>query len=238
MSIEKAIRGRLLNNADLVGIVGTRVYPWLAARSASLPYIVYHVVNTDHEHVQSGSGGWSHTLFQIEAVAKSYGTAKSIQEEVRKSLHGWMGGLAIPPQTTGFQIVGSVGAGNTHGYDFDGTTFKLTTNLVVVAQTSVSGMTIADLKTWVAGQSGRSVGNGAADVSMRASQLVVRAEEQGDLATVDVLSVGSTAVRVGYIALQDVNDLFSPPSDGDEEGHYRVVMDYLVSHQVSAPVQI
>ena len=90
MSIETAIRGRLLAYPGVASLVGTRIFPQLMPQGTTLPAITYAVVSRTTEPTMgySNTGMWS-TLLQIDVWADSYSGVKVLADQVRAALMDW-----------------------------------------------------------------------------------------------------------------------------------------------------
>lgn len=88
MSVETDLYDTLSGAAGVTALVSTRIYPNLAPESATLPYIVYSVVQADRYHTLIGSGDPANYRFQMECVGTTYASAKSVSAAVIAALQG------------------------------------------------------------------------------------------------------------------------------------------------------
>jgi len=91
MLIEEAMRRRLSASAGLVAVVSTRIYPLVAAQTATLPYLVYTRIDGDPDHHMSAESGFATMRMQIDAYAASYTAVKALANLVRLALNGYQG---------------------------------------------------------------------------------------------------------------------------------------------------
>ncbi len=78
----QAVRDRLLLNADLVTLVGTRVHANKAPQDTAAPYVVMQVISDVPENTLSGSsvGRLSIVRLQVDVYGATYLTAAAVAE--------------------------------------------------------------------------------------------------------------------------------------------------------------
>jgi hypothetical protein len=86
MNVGKALYNILSNDAEIVAICGTRVYPEIADQDASLPFIVYKVSDIQPSGTKSGSSSLDTARVDVYCVSEEYGEAMTISDEVRSAL--------------------------------------------------------------------------------------------------------------------------------------------------------
>ena len=91
MSLMTDLRARLVADATLAGIVGTRVRMNRSEQSDALPRVVIHQISGDHKHHMTAATGKATGRVQIDCHASSPVEAESIAEAVRQSLDGFRG---------------------------------------------------------------------------------------------------------------------------------------------------
>lgn len=91
MSLNSAFYTRSIADADILATVSTRVYPDLAPESAAMPYMVYTVISTSHEHVLSGGAGMAHARVQVDCYASTRIAVLALAEHVRDAWQGYRG---------------------------------------------------------------------------------------------------------------------------------------------------
>lgn len=89
--VEKAINARLLAFSGVTALLDARVYPELAPQKATLPYVVYTRIDTEHLMTKDNAAGLANARIQINSVAATYLKAKQLAEQVRLALQGWSG---------------------------------------------------------------------------------------------------------------------------------------------------
>lgn len=94
MSVESALRDRLLSDATIAAAVGDRVYPTLAVQGATAPYIVYTRIGARHEASLTGPSGLARAVYQIDCYAGTADAAIDLGDAVRALLHAitWTAG--------------------------------------------------------------------------------------------------------------------------------------------------
>lgn len=89
--IENALYSILSNDAAVIALVSTRIYPMQAPQGAALPYIAYSRDSTDHVEVLGGSHGLARAMVSIESFATTYLAVRNIAEKVRLAIQGLQG---------------------------------------------------------------------------------------------------------------------------------------------------
>lgn len=106
MSVESALRDRLLSDATVAATVGDRVYPTLADQGTRAPYIVYTRVTARHEYSLAGPSNLARASYQIDCYAgdgpdkRGSDAAIDLGDAVRDLLHArpWSAdGVAYAP---------------------------------------------------------------------------------------------------------------------------------------------
>lgn len=87
MNIEQAIRSRLIADADIVALIGERVYPASAPQRQARPYIVYGL--DDEERAPRRHGNLVDGQLAFDLVADTYAAVKDLQHKVRRCLDTW-----------------------------------------------------------------------------------------------------------------------------------------------------
>lgn len=93
MSIEQDLFDRLRNNANVSGVVSSRIYPVKLPQAWTLPAITYQRISTPRAHIMSGLSGRARPRFQIDCWADDYGTVKDLAIKVGGCLDGFKGDL-------------------------------------------------------------------------------------------------------------------------------------------------
>lgn len=87
MSVESALRDRLLSDATIAAAVGERVHPTLAPQGSKPPYIVYTRIGARHEASLAGPSGLARAVYQIDCYAAAPDAAIELGDAVRALLH-------------------------------------------------------------------------------------------------------------------------------------------------------
>jgi hypothetical protein len=96
--IEKAIYSLLSNDANVSGLVSTRIYPNEIPQGQDMPAIVYEQTAGDREHTMAGPIGMVNAGYVITCWSETYAVARQLADYVRIVLDGHSG-------TTGTQVV-------------------------------------------------------------------------------------------------------------------------------------
>lgn len=97
MTIEKALRDLLKDDAAVSGVVGAKIYPLLAPQNIAAPFIVYTRVIGDRIREINGPSGMAQVTFQIDCYAgglnkrNEYPAAVDLANKVRLLLDGYEG---------------------------------------------------------------------------------------------------------------------------------------------------
>ena len=90
-TIKDAIYTRSQAVTALPALVGTRVYPTVAPKSATKPYVVFRqVFGADQAHM-GGSAGNVDTRFQFDCHASTSKVAEEVARAIRDGFHGFRG---------------------------------------------------------------------------------------------------------------------------------------------------
>lgn len=85
MKVGLACYKLLSERAAVSDIVGTRIYPELAAEGAQMPYIVYSVVSNSPSDTKGGTP-IDEAELEVFSVANSYSAANDLADKVRAAL--------------------------------------------------------------------------------------------------------------------------------------------------------
>ena len=90
MSVEMAIRTRLVTHPGTSALITSRVFPQLMPQGTILPAVTYSVVSRTTEPTMgyANSGMWA-TLIQIDCWAETYAGVKALADQVRAGLMDW-----------------------------------------------------------------------------------------------------------------------------------------------------
>lgn len=92
-----ALRARLIADADVSPLVGTKIYWGIVPQSAALPYVRLQTVSDVRPQHLGGYQGARVTRVQADCFSSSYGGARAIAEEV-------IAAVATPVTTGGVQF--------------------------------------------------------------------------------------------------------------------------------------
>lgn len=77
-----ALRGRIIADADVAALVGTRVYPTIAPQNAALPYVRYQVVSDPRPENLQGYDGARVSRVQIDVFSSSYVAGRDLANKI------------------------------------------------------------------------------------------------------------------------------------------------------------
>lgn len=96
--IERGLINRLLADANVTGLAGTRVYLNRAREGAAFPNVVLTRIDSPRVQSMAGPSGLAHPRIQIDSRAQNPTDARQLADYIRKSLDGYKGYL--PPNFT------------------------------------------------------------------------------------------------------------------------------------------
>lgn len=91
MSMETDLRDKILGNAAVAALIGTRMYPESAAYGTALPCLVMQRISTHHTHSHSGISGYAVARMQITALAETPEGRIALGEAVRLAIDAFVG---------------------------------------------------------------------------------------------------------------------------------------------------
>lgn len=91
MNEGKAIYTILTENAGVSAVVGTRVYPQVAAQGAAFPFVVYVLQDNTPSDTKSGVSTLDEIRYDIVAAAETYTALSSLTERIRLALDRYSG---------------------------------------------------------------------------------------------------------------------------------------------------
>lgn len=90
-SPESVLRSALIGNAAVSSMVGSRVYPLLAPKTASLPFITWRRAGISREHTLAGPMGMPNVSVEVQSFATTYEDVRELADRVRLVLDGYGG---------------------------------------------------------------------------------------------------------------------------------------------------
>jgi hypothetical protein len=91
MNEGKAIYTILTEDAGVSAVVGTRVYPQVAAQGAAFPFVVYVLQDNTPSDTKSGVSTLDEIRYDIVAAAETYSALSSLTERIRLALDRYSG---------------------------------------------------------------------------------------------------------------------------------------------------
>lgn len=87
--MEIKIINRILADATLSGIVGSKVRPNFASASDMVPYVIVRRISGGRYNTLTGGGTSSDSLVQVDLIGTSYSQVKTMAAACVASLNGW-----------------------------------------------------------------------------------------------------------------------------------------------------
>ena len=94
MTEGKAIYSILTSDSDVSAIVGTRVYPQIAAQGAAFPFVVYVLQDTSPSDTKSGVSTLDEVRYDIVVASETYAEASDLTNKIRTALDRYTGTVA------------------------------------------------------------------------------------------------------------------------------------------------
>lgn len=94
MNEGKAIYSILSSDSAVNAIVGTRIYPQIAAQGASFPFVVYVMQGTTPSDTKSGVSTLDEVRYDIVAAAETYAEVSDLTNKIRTALDRYTGTVA------------------------------------------------------------------------------------------------------------------------------------------------
>jgi len=91
MTEGKAIYSILTSDSDVNAIVGTRVYPQIAAQGAAFPFVVYVLQDTSPSDTKSGVSTLDEIRYDIVVASETYAEASDLTNKIRTALDRYTG---------------------------------------------------------------------------------------------------------------------------------------------------
>lgn len=90
-SPEAVLRTALVGNTSVTAMVGTRIYPLLAPKTAALPFITWRRSGISREHTLAGPMGVPNVSVEMQSFAATYEDVRQVADRVRLVLDGYGG---------------------------------------------------------------------------------------------------------------------------------------------------
>ena len=94
MTEGKAIYSILTSDSDVSAIIGTRVYPQIAAQGAAFPFVVYVLQDTSPSDTKSGVSTLDEVRYDIVVASETYAEASDLTNKIRTALDRYTGTVA------------------------------------------------------------------------------------------------------------------------------------------------
>ena len=90
--IEQAVYSVLAADSAVAALVSTRIYPTIAPEGASLPFLAYRRVETEHVQTKSRTlDDLARARVEVRCVASTYSGVRTLADKVRLAMHGYAG---------------------------------------------------------------------------------------------------------------------------------------------------
>ena len=94
MNEGKAIYTILTEDAGVSAVVGSRVYPQVAAQGAAFPFVVYVLQDNTPSDTKSGVSTLDEVRYDIIVASENYAEASDLTEKIRTALDRYSGTVA------------------------------------------------------------------------------------------------------------------------------------------------
>lgn len=92
--VEQAIYNILSNDADVIAVVGSKIYPSFVPQDKTLPAITYERVGTEREFAMLNDPGVSQARIEVTAISTSASTVGDLANKIRIALSRHIGSHA------------------------------------------------------------------------------------------------------------------------------------------------
>lgn len=136
--VETAFNLLLRGNAGVAAIASTRIFNSIAVQTATYPYIVTRTEGRSHVIALDGACGLRESRIRVFSAAKTYDTAKQLDEAVRLAAQGFEGTVTdntSPSNTLQIQLIECVFS--IDNYLSDTKTHEIVTDYLVTAHEEV-----------------------------------------------------------------------------------------------------
>lgn len=89
------IRYRLVNDAAVAALVGTRIYPDLVPQRSTFPAAMYTQITSERTSLMGADSGTVRSSWQIDSLASTYQGARELASTIRNSLQRFEGWLPV-----------------------------------------------------------------------------------------------------------------------------------------------
>jgi len=86
VSVEKAVYDCLSADADLIALIGDKIYPVVAAQEVTTPYATYFKVSPGRQYTHGGASNLSTPRIQVDCYGGTYEEAKDLSDLVIAAL--------------------------------------------------------------------------------------------------------------------------------------------------------
>ena len=99
MSVKTALYAELASISNVTNVVSTRIWLGQAKQNETLPYIVYHRLDSTPEHHMLAQAGIARDMFQIDCYDDDPDDTHDLSEIVRLALNGKTGTIGAGVHT-------------------------------------------------------------------------------------------------------------------------------------------
>lgn len=100
---EEAFVFKILNDAEITGFIGNRLYGSVGPQKGKFPYGVYSRLVSSYEHEMGGSSDLLMCRIQCDWYAETYEEVKKLAERARMAVDGYRGTVTIGADTLEIQ---------------------------------------------------------------------------------------------------------------------------------------
>jgi hypothetical protein len=91
MKILKALRAKIIGDAAVTALIGSKCYPVVVPQKAAVPFVILSVVNVDPTDTKTGVSTTDVFRIQVDSYAASYDACQDLDKKVRDSIDKYMG---------------------------------------------------------------------------------------------------------------------------------------------------
>jgi hypothetical protein len=91
VGIEEALYSILSNDATLLALTSTRIYPNILQQAVIMPAVTYQQISGQRDEVMTSPTGFVESRFQINGWSDTYSETRDVANAIRGALDGFSG---------------------------------------------------------------------------------------------------------------------------------------------------
>lgn len=104
--VRKALYGYLTGQTSVTDLIGTRLYPYGAPTSATMPYVVMSMIDATHDGHTKSATGFVRRVMQFDVIGSTGVSVESVVDALRGELDGYHGTMGDDSLETRVRLKG------------------------------------------------------------------------------------------------------------------------------------